>query len=207
MKKITIVDCGMGNRASIRNMLKQVGYESVISRRADDILTADLLVLPGIGAFDAFMKALKEYALMDALNEAVLQRKTPVLGICLGMQVLFEKSEEGEWPGLGWIPGEVRSLKKLFAQDEPIKLPHIGWKTVVGEKATMIPDENQYYFVHSYYCIPQDRQHIRGTVELSAKRFPVAVQKDHIYGVQFHPEKSHRYGLEFFKGFIQHVFG
>ncbi|MEI8321160.1 MAG: imidazole glycerol phosphate synthase subunit HisH [Alphaproteobacteria bacterium] len=203
MKKITIVDCGIGNRASILNMLEKLGYESVISRHPKDILSADLLILPGIGSFDAFMSALYQHNLLEPLEEAVLKRKTPLLGICLGMQVLLEKSDEGVLPGLGWIKGEVCALRNIFKDD--VKIPHIGWEEVSRINNYFLPSHAQYYFVHSYYCQPKDSKNIAGEIFLSDKKIVVAIKKDNIYGVQFHPEKSHRFGLEFFKKFINHV--
>jgi glutamine amidotransferase len=203
MKKITIIDCNIGNRASIRNMLKKLGFASLISNKQQDILSSDLLILPGIGAFDAFMKALSENSLIDIVNEAVLKKKIPILGICLGMQILFERSAEGKLPGLGWISGEVFSLTNLLG--EKVKLPHIGWKKVDLTSKSFLPAENQYYFVHSYYCRPDHKQNITGKVLISNQEIVVSVKRDNIYGVQFHPEKSHRYGLEFFKKFIQDV--
>jgi glutamine amidotransferase len=205
MKKITIIDCGIGNRASIHNMLRQLGVDAQVSNDPLQILNSNIIILPGVGAFDAFIQALSEKNLINVLNEAVLKRRIPILGLCVGMQVLFEKSEEGELPGLSWIPGQVRLLKQLFDSTENIKLPHIGWKSVEVKEGTFIPKENQYYFVHSYYCGPQSQSDVLGSIEINQKKVVVAVQKDNIYGAQFHPEKSHRFGLEFFKNFIHHV--
>jgi len=205
MKKITIIDCGIGNRASIRNMLRQIGVDAQVSNDPLQILNSHIIILPGVGSFDGFMQALSEKNLINVLNEAVLKRGISILGLCVGMQVLFEKSEEGELPGLSWIPGQVRLLKQLFDSTENIKLPHIGWKSVEVKEGTFIPKENQYYFVHSYYCGPQSQSDVLGSIEINQKKVVVAVQKDNIYGVQFHPEKSHRFGLEFFKNFIHHV--
>ena len=205
MTKIIIIDCGIGNRASIRNMLKQIGYDSLISDNPQQILSADILILPGIGSFDAFMTALTEKNLIAILNEAVLYKKIPVLGICLGMQILFEKSEEGELSGLNWISGEVCSLRNLFKSEDEVKLPNIGWQKVNLTNDFFIPKDNQYYFVHSYYCQPRDTESIIGKININGRQIAVAVKKDNIYGVQFHPEKSHRYGLDFFKEFLQHV--
>jgi glutamine amidotransferase len=203
MKKIHIIDCDIGNRASIRNMLKKLGHDALLTRDHDEILSSDLLILPGVGAFDAFMEALQSLNLINALKEAVLIKKIPVLGICLGMQVLFERSEEGNLQGLGWIRGEAKSLKSHGGSQ--LKLPHIGWKEVSPQGNSFFPKECQYYFVHNYFCAPYDSQDISGTISLEGKKIVVAVNKDNIYGVQFHPEKSHKYGFEFFRTFLNHV--
>jgi glutamine amidotransferase len=184
-------------------MLKKLGYEVLLTRDHNEIFSSDLLILPGVGAFDAFMEALQRLNLMDVLRESVLINKIPILGICLGMQVLFEKSEEGKLPGLGWIQGEVKSIKSQCGSQ--LKLPHIGWKEVSPYETPFLPKECQYYFVHNYFCAPSDSQDISGTITLEGKKIVVAVNKDNIYGVQFHPEKSNNYGFEFFRNFLNHA--
>lgn len=201
---IVIIDCGIGNRSSISNMLRRLGIAAKLSNDKNEILEADAIILPGIGAFDAFITALQEYNLIDALNTAVLQKNTPILGICLGMQVLFEKSAEGNLTGLNWINGDVRALKNYFSDD--FKAPHIGWKKVNTVNNNFLTLNNHFYFVHSYHCVPQDDVNICGTIELEGKQVVVAVRENNIFGVQFHPEKSHKFGLDFFKEFIAYVY-
>lgn len=202
--KIVIIDCGIGNRSAISNMLRRLGIAAKLSNDKNEILEADAIILPGIGAFDAFITALQEYNLIDVLNTAVLQKSTPILGICLGMQVLFKKSAEGNLTGLNWINGDVRALKNYFSDD--FKVPHIGWKKVNSVKNNFLTLNNHFYFVHSYHCVPQDDVNICGTIELEGKQVVVAVRENNIFGVQFHPEKSHKFGLDFFKEFIAYVY-
>lgn len=201
---IVIIDCGIGNRASISNMLRRLGISAKLSNDKNDILHAQAIILPGIGAFDAFMTALQEYNLLDVLNTVVLQKNTPILGICLGMQVLFARSAEGNLPGLNWIDGVVKELKHDFHDN--FKVPHIGWKKVISSQSNFITLNSYFYFVHSYHCVPIDNTHTCGTIELEGKQVVVAVRKNNIFGVQFHPEKSHKFGLDFFKEFIAYVY-
>jgi glutamine amidotransferase len=205
MKNITIIDCGIGNRVSIKNMLQAGNANPTISSNADKILSADIIMLPGVGAFDAFMESLIEKNLLVVLESAVLKRKIPILGLCLGMQVLFESSAEGNLKGLGWIKGRVEPLRDLFVEKETVKFPHIGWKQVKVVPDGFISKENKFYFVHNYFCKPKDANIIAGSISIDDQPITVAVQHGNIYGVQFHPEKSHKYGLEFFKKFIQYV--
>ena len=184
-------------------MLKRLGYNSQITREQNEIASSDFIILPGVGSFDAFMQALKSFDLIDVLKEAALIKKVPVLGICLGMQVLFEKSEEGTLPGLEWIRGDVKSLKHQCGSQ--LKLPHIGWKEVNSYENSFLPKEGQYYFVHNYCCNPSDLKDISGTISLDGKEVVVAVKRNNMYGVQFHPERSHKYGFEFFRNFLNHV--
>lgn len=201
---ITIIDYGMGNLGSIRNMLKKAGGDSIISSETDAIKNASKLILPGVGSFDRAMSNLKELDLIKLLNQKVLSDKIPVLGICLGMQLLANSSDEGVLPGLGWINGHVKKFKIPLASN--LKIPHMGWNVVMDIKKndlfkSMPHEELRYYFVHSYYFDVINKHDIIGETHHGVK-FASAVNKDNIYGVQFHPEKSHKFGMQLLKNFI-----
>ena len=201
---ILIVDCGFGNLGSIRNMLKQVSStQSIISSSPKDIHRAQKIILPGVGTFDRAMRSLQEKGLLSVLQSSVVVEKKMYLGICLGMQILFEKSEEGEVPGLGWIEGEV--VRFNFREEHPnLKIPHMGWDQVHQVKKSGILSqmysEGRFYFAHSYHAICARKEDILLTTEYGYE-FVSGVQKGNIYGMQFHPEKSHKYGKKIFENF------
>lgn len=196
---IAIVDYGIGNRLSVKNMLEFIGCECEISACPGVVGSASHLILPGVGSFDPAISKLREKeSLLNAVEEAVLERKIPALGICLGMQLLFDSSEEGEEPGLGWIPGEVKHLRS--ANINHSKIPHMGWAEVFPANGVRSARE-RFYFVHSYHAVPRDPK-TRLYVTPFGSGVVCGVKKDNIYGVQFHPEKSHSFGMELFKRFI-----
>ncbi len=203
---ITIVDYGLGNLGSIKNMLKKIGVRADVTDDHDKILEADKLILPGVGAFDDGMKNLDSKGLIEILNQKVIQEKTPILGICLGMQLMTEGSEEGKLPGLGWIEG---SAKKFSSQSngERIRIPHMGWNILQpsnGSEHTIFKsdfEELRFYFVHSYYVNIKNQEENAGLTEYGQK-FVSAFKKDNIIGMQFHPEKSHKFGMSILKNFI-----
>jgi glutamine amidotransferase len=199
---ITIVDYGIGNVGAIENMLDVLGIGCVVTHDPLRVKTAEKLILPGVGAFDRAMSTLRASGLADALNEAVLQRRVPVLGVCLGMQVMARGSDEGSQPGLGWIAADVRRLQP--PEDSGLKVPHIGWYRVAPTRATALFPEpgrtERFYFVHSYALKCDSPQDIAATVDFAGDRC-CAVANDNIHGVQFHPEKSHRYGMRLFRTF------
>jgi len=203
---ITIVNYGVGNLASVQNILKKIGVVSRISSEEKDILEAEKLILPGVGAFDNCAHKLAESGLTAALNKQVLIEKTPVLGICVGMQLMLSKSEEGSTSGLNWIPGKVQ---KFDATRMPasLKIPHMGWTEVIERKETPLlrdmHDLPRFYFVHSYHAVPEDTNHELLSAEYGYE-FTAAVQRDNIIGVQFHPEKSHRFGMKLLENFAKH---
>lgn len=202
---ITIIDYGVGNLGSIQNMLKKLGVDSVCASDASSIEDATKLVLPGVGSFDAGMNQLNASGLRTALDVAVLERKLPVAGICLGMQMMTEGSEEGRVPGLGWVPAFTKHFRPVAG--EPLKVPHMGWNVVNKVKASPVLDflegESRFYFVHSYHVRCRDRQDALFTTQYGSITFDAAFERGNILGFQFHPEKSHRFGMALLKGFLE----
>lgn len=199
---IAIVDYGVGNTGSIFNMFKKIGCADVIvTNEKSMLLAADKYVLPGVGAFDHAVKMMNKYSLQDILTEEVIENKKPVLGICLGMQLLTKGSEEGTLPGLGWI--DAYSVK-FKAEEQSVKVPHMGWNSVKEMKyhplTASLPDEKKFYFVHSYHVKCNDRQDELLTTFYGTE-FTSGIQHDNIIGVQFHPEKSHKFGMSIFRNF------
>lgn len=191
----------MGNLGSIQNMLKKIGIESKIISKPNELEEATKIILPGVGAFDTGIRNLNNGGWIEILNKRVLNDKIPVLGICLGMQLMCNSSEEGELKGLGWIDAEV---KKFSFSDTSFKIPHMGWNSVTINKNSdvFIDDfnERRYYFVHSFYVISHKTENILTSTKFGIE-FTSAFQKENIIGVQFHPEKSHKFGLSFLKNF------
>lgn len=200
---IRIVDYGLGNLGSIKNMLKKIGFDSEITSDHDAINSADKLILPGVGAFDQGMKNLEERGLIELLNKKVIVEKTPILGICLGMQLFTKSSEEGVLQGLGWIDAEtIRFDNTKTSKKSPI--PHMGWEYTFPKKQSNLLDEMyedpKFYFVHSYYVKCKNEE----DVILSSnyiQPFDSGFQKGNIMGVQFHPEKSHKFGMKLLTNF------
>ncbi len=204
---ITIVDYGMGNLGSIANMLKKIGAQSSISSDPKTIKGAEKLILPGVGAFDNGMKNLARRDLIELLNTQVLDEKKPILGLCLGMQLFTRASEEGEMKGLGWIDADTVRFK-FDGKDTIPKIPHMGWNTLqIRRFHTLLADlgeDTRFYFVHSYYlqCKNQDDVLAKTTYGCD---FPSIIAKDNILGAQFHPEKSHKFGMRLLKNFAERV--
>ena len=199
---IVIVDYGVGNLGALVNMFEYLGFDCETSRDPKTIAAAGKLVLPGVGAFDKAMRNLHDYGLVQPLSDAVLGRGTPVLGVCLGMQLLGEASEEGSQPGLGWIA--ARSLRIRPPIDAGLKVPHIGWSDVIprcGSPLFAVSSTNpRFYFSHSYHMQCRRDEHIAAMVEYGGE-LCCAVAAGNIHGVQFHPEKSHRHGMAILKAF------
>lgn len=195
----------MGNPASIANMLRKVGAKAEISMDCQTIKEADAIILPGVGAFDNAINKIKASGALELIEDKVRNEKKPFLGICLGMQLLFEESEEGKESGLGWLSGSVRRFNFSHTPDFiKYRVPHMGWNSVEVAGPSLLfegmEEENRFYFVHSYHAQCQDSSNILGMTHYGYD-FACAVQKENIFGVQFHPEKSHRFGMAFFKNF------
>lgn len=201
---IVIVDYGMGNIASIKNMLRKIGAEATLSSDPDEILQADKLILPGVGSFDYGMEQLSKRGLIKVLNQKVIDQKTPLLGICLGMQLLTQSSEEGTLKGLGWIDAHTKKFK--FDDKLELRVPHMGWNQVVFDEKNILfkdmYDQAKFYFVHSYYVECKSEKNV-GALTTYGYDFACSIIKDNIIGVQFHPEKSHKYGMKLFKNFVE----
>ncbi len=202
MPLITIIDYGVGNLASVKNMLKKAGFESVLASDNSSIENADKIILPGIGAFDHCMQRFNASGLRPLVTQKVIEEKVPLLGICVGLQMLMENSEEGSEPGLGWIAGKTVKFKKEKLGD--LKIPHMGWTDVGIVKPSVLTkdlgNEPRFYFVHSFYVQPDNKEDelLRANYGYD---FTAGVSRDNIYGVQFHPEKSHKYGMKILENF------
>lgn len=201
---IVIIDYEMGNTRSVFNALNFLNKGSIISNKKEDLRDASHIILPGVGAFGEGMQKLKNLGLIDILSKEILENQKPFLGICLGMQLLAEEGEEGGInEGLGWVKGRVRQFQ---IKESKLLLPHIGWNDVVPtENATLFKDiENPvFYFVHSYFLVPKDENNVAGKCEYG-ENFTAAIQKENIFGTQFHPEKSQKAGIKLLENFLSY---
>lgn len=200
---IAIIDYGSGNIAAIANIYKQLKVPHVVTRDAGELAAADRYILPGVGAFDTTMRHLRDTGIVAVLHDQVVARGKKVLGVCVGMQILADSSEEGDLPGLGWIPGHVRKIDTSMLDTGP-RLPHMGWNSI--EPRTGLPifegidSARGFYFLHSYYFDARDDAHVIATVTYGS-RMPCAVNAGNVFGMQFHPEKSHANGVAVFRSF------
>lgn len=204
---LVIIDYGMGNTRSILNMIRKAGGDATISNNIKILTDAKAIILPGVGSFDNAITKLKTLGIWEVLNRKVIDQSTPFLGICLGMQLLFESSDEGKLNGLGWLKGHVKrfdssqkiSTKKLI-------VPHMGWNIVkpvnFNSLYAGLENETRFYFVHTYYTDCEDTKDILAKANYG-NEFTCSVNKKNIWGVQFHPEKSHRFGMIFFENFLR----
>ena len=201
---IAIVDYGAGNVASIANMLKRLGQAAVLSSDPAVLEQADKLILPGVGHFDYGMEKLEASGIIPLLNRRVLEEKIPILGICLGLQLFTRRSDEGVRPGLGWIDAETIAFdrNRLGLTD---RIPHMGWSTLEVVRSsrifTPLDAAARFYFVHSFHLQCQQREDVIGQIT-HGYPIDVAVERGNIFGVQFHPEKSHRFGIEVLRNFV-----
>lgn len=201
MRQVVIIDYGMGNIRSVQKALQRISIDALVSSDRNAILNADKLILPGVGHFKNGMERLNSMGLTDVLNKKIKIEKTPVLGICLGMQLFTKYSEEGDCEGLGYIDAFTVKFRKT---DERYKIPHMGWNNVSFSKDSLFRDEmfsnETYYFVHSYHLECTDKNDIIGTTDFGYT-FTSAINRENITGVQFHPEKSFKAGLNILKTF------
>ncbi len=199
---IGVVECGVANIGSILNMLRKIGVECCVISKPEDIHEVDKLILPGVGAFDYGMSALQERNLVEPLKNKVLVEKVPILGICLGMQLLCNGSEEGKLPGLCMINAFSRRFN--FTETKALKVPHMGWNNLsFDEEQAMfkgLDDQSRFYFVHSYHVVCQNTDDILATTHYGVD-FVAMFNRNNIYGAQFHPEKSHRFGMQLLTNF------
>lgn len=201
---LVVVDYGLGNLRSIQHKLTRSGIDAQVSSNAKAIAEADLLILPGVGHFATGMRNLKKTGLVEVLTEMVLERRIPVMGICLGLQLMAKWSEEGDVEGLGWIDASVQRFQ-FNEEIRGLKIPNIGWNTVTFARSSPLceniaPDQ-RFYFVHSYHLCCDHAEDILGRSRYGYE-FTSVVHRDNIFGTQFHPEKSHRHGMQLVKNFV-----
>lgn len=200
---IRIVDYGVGNIQAFMTMFKRLGLEAQRAHSAEELLDATHLILPGVGAFDHAMQLLNESGMRPTLETLVLQRKVPVLGVCVGMQMLAGGSDEGVLPGLNWVPGRVRSFA-TNPNSAALPMPHMGWNDVKPQAGHPLfanfEPEPRFYFLHSFYFECEQAEHRAATARYGMD-FDCMVSNGHIHGVQCHPEKSHHFGAQLLKNF------
>lgn len=200
-----IVDYNVGNIGSIVNMFKKIGVRATLSSDENVIANADKIFFPGVGSFGHGMACLEKSGLIDVLEQRILKDNVPVLGVCLGMQLMFEHSEEGDCDGLGWIKGQVKHFD-INKMDNHLKVPHMGWNQIhLTQKSDLthkLPNDPRFYFAHSYHAVCDDDCNVLATVN-HGYDLPCVVQNNNIYGAQFHPEKSHKFGMALLKNFTE----
>jgi imidazole glycerol-phosphate synthase subunit HisH len=200
---IAIIDYGLGNPGSIYNMLNKMGFKAIITSRTNEISSSSHIIIPGVGSFDRGIENLSNLGLTPVLSEEVLIKKKPILGICLGMQMMCKGSEEGNAAGLNWV--DARTVKFNFEGSDPdLKIPHIGWAdtfTVAGSPLfATLNDEARFYYVHSYHCVLNNSDFETASCVYGSP-FTAAFSYGNIHGVQFHPEKSHKFGMRLLTNF------
>jgi glutamine amidotransferase len=202
-QKIIIVDFGMGNLNSVKRKFSRIGVNAVITSNHSEVLNAEKLILPGVGHFQNAVESIKKSGLWEVLNETAIVKKIPILGLCLGMQLMAKHSEEGNIDGLGWLDAEV--IKFHVEDFLTYKVPHTGWNQIIKVKESPlmkdIPDLSEFYFVHAYYLKCNNPGDILNETEYECK-FTSAVEKENIFGVQYHPEKSHSVGEQLLRNFV-----
>lgn len=203
---IRVVDYGIGNIQAFLNLFKRIGVEAARADTPDMLLDANRLVLPGVGHFDHAMQKLNDSGLRSRLEQLVLEECIPILGICVGMQMLATSSDEGSLPGLNWIPGQVR-LFELNKKCLGLPMPHMGWNVVKPRPCAKLfsngfNESPEFYFLHSYFFDTSDREYVSATASYGFN-FDASVSRGHIHGVQFHPEKSHHWGEQLIKNFVE----
>lgn len=202
---ITVVDYDTGNVGSVLNMLKKAGAKAQVSRDPGVLRQADKLVLPGVGAFDEAINNLHRFGLWDVLNELVLTQRKPILGVCLGAQIMARSSEEGQLPGFGWLDARIVRFRPVEGQQ--LRVPHMGWNTVTPELAgggifDKVAQPMRFYFVHAYHMVA-DVPGLQLSTTTHGYPFASALASQNILSMQFHPEKSHKFGLQVFRNFVE----
>ncbi len=202
---ITIIDYGLGNIQAFVNVYRRFGYPVNVANNISTLQNTTKLILPGVGAFDYAMELLNASGMRHDIEKLVFEKKVPILGVCVGMQILADSSEEGKRSGLGWIRGDIKSIKRECGSSE-LLMPHMGWNDVsIKDKHKLFigfPNGYRFYFLHSYYFDPINENAVVATTKYGLD-FCCAVQSENIYGVQFHPEKSHHYGTTLLKNFAE----
>lgn len=200
---ISIIDYGLGNVQAFINSYARLGIPVNTAKYTYDLVDTTKIILPGVGSFDQAMHQLNSSGLRDSIEKLVIEKMVPILGVCVGMQMLANASEEGKLPGLGWVDGNVKKFD-ISKNSGPDISPHMGWNNVASETENElfndIKNEMRFYFLHSYYFDPINNSNIIGETDYGL-RFASAVKRNNIFGVQFHPEKSHRYGEQVLKNF------
>lgn len=200
---VTLVDYGLGNIQAFANIYRRLNIAVSIARTAEDLVAAQRIILPGVGSFDWAMDRLEASGMRLCLDDLVLRKKRPVMGVCVGMQMIALRSDEGSRAGLGWLDADVKRLPAQATQ-KPIQLPHMGWNDVEATDNSLFSGivSPRFYFLHSYYFAPVDLNHVLASVNYHGT-FAAAVGKGNIFGVQFHPEKSHHWGVQLLKNFAE----
>lgn len=202
---IAIIDYGLGNIQAFANVYKRLNIPCSVASKSDDLKNATNIILPGVGAFDYAMEQLEESGMRECLDEFVLQRKVPVLGICVGMQILANSSEEGSLAGLGWVDGVVKKFDDS-AFTQKTHLPHMGWNDVLPQDNDNLfrnlESEARFYFLHSYYFVPHSQDHVLAVTDYNGT-YASSIRSGNVFGVQFHPEKSHQWGIQLLKNFAE----
>ena len=204
---IHVIDYDAGNLGSIINMFRRIGVSAKLTRDPKDIEDAQKIVLPGVGAFDQCVKNLDSYGFRDVLTSRILQDRIPILGICVGFQMMSESSEEGSLRGLGWIKGTTKDMRKLAKDSPKLKFPHIGWNYIDMKHEHPVlknlPDDPRFYFVHTYQVSCENEENVLATTEYGDLTVTASAGHDNIIGTQFHPEKSHKFGIQLFRNFVE----
>lgn len=202
---IAIVHYGLGNVQAFDNIFRRLNIAATLATKSEHLDEADRIILPGVGAFDWAMERLNSSGLRDALERAVVTLQKPILGVCVGMQIMAQRSEEGDAEGLGWIDGEVKRFT-VSSGNDATRLPHMGWNDIRVKDGVRLfsglESNSRFYFLHSYYFQPKRERDVLADTHYSV-RFASSVGSGTIYGVQFHPEKSHQWGIKLLKNFAE----